>query len=113
MSYSQSKGLMKTLLFSVLCLLASASFCPAAFATDGKKVEIFVTSWCPYCTKLEKFLKEKRIDFSRHDVETDARAKAKHQSLGGGGIPVVLIDAKTVIRGFDKSALCAELKSAC
>ena len=75
------------------------------------RIEIFVTSWCPYCKKLEQFLKDHRINYIRHDIESDKRAKATLATFGGGGVPLTLIDSKRVIRGFDKVQFCQEIKA--
>ena len=75
---------------------------PASPALHGTmKVEIFVTSWCPYCKKLEGFLKSNNVQYTRYDIEKDPQGRAKHQRLGGGGIPVTLINNTKVLRGFE------------
>ena len=71
---------------------------------SGKKVEVFVTSWCPYCRNLEAFLSQKSIAYKSYDVEKDAVGKRIYQQLGGGGVPVVKIGTQ-VIRGFDPAAI--------
>ena len=71
---------------------------------SNAKVEIFVTSWCPYCRKLEDFLKAEKIDFKRYDVETSAEGKRNYEALGGGGIPIVRI-GQQVIQGFDPEGI--------
>lgn len=73
------------------------------------KVEIFVTDWCPYCTKLEEYLRANQIKFTRYDIEKSPVGKRKHQELGGGGIPLVKIGSQ-VIRGFDVSSIQQALK---
>lgn len=75
-----------------------------------KNVEIFITSWCPYCRQLETFLRSKNIKYQRHDIERDVSGKAKYDSLGGGGVPVILIGSK-VIRGFNPNEILAELRN--
>jgi glutaredoxin len=81
---------------------------PAQRSSVSKKVEIFVTSWCPYCQKLENFLKERRVQYIRYDIEHDSKGMQLHQQLGGGGVPVTRIGS-TVIRGFDTQALLQAL----
>lgn len=73
-----------------------------------KKVEIFITDWCPYCRQLETFLKSKKIAYERYDIEKNFAGKKKYKSLGGEGVPLVLIGSK-VIKGFDPDAIQAEL----
>ncbi len=76
--------------------------------TGSKKIEVLVTSWCPYCKKLEKFLKEQRISYVRYDVEHDAKGMQIHNQLGGGGVPVTRIGS-TVLRGFNPDAILQAL----
>lgn len=68
-------------------------------------VEILVTSWCPYCRALEKFLGNHRIPFTRYDIEHDSRGIELYQFLGGGGVPITRIDKRTIIRGFVEQEL--------
>lgn len=72
-------------------------------------VEIFVTSWCPYCRKLENFLKTNRIDYTRYDVEADAKGAAIFEKLGGEGVPMVRV-GKIVIQGYDPERILAALQ---
>lgn len=98
-------------IISLLCLIITISGLPSmSFGQDfdrvssKEKVTILVTSWCPYCQKLENYLKSKKIRFTRYDIENDTRGKSIHEKLGGGGVPVTLIGS-TVVRGFDIEAL--------
>ena len=88
----------------------SSPFVPAQFQKlRDARIEVLVTSWCPYCQKLEKFLKEKKIRYTRYDIDDSARGKDLHLSLGGGGVPVTKI-GDTVIRGFDPAAIMNALE---
>ena len=62
-------------------------------------VQVFVTSWCPYCRQLEAYLKTNRIPYSRFDIEKNKDGARKYEELGGGGVPVVKIGDE-VVRGF-------------
>ena len=62
-----------------------------ALAAPPKKVEIFVTSWCPYCRKLEAFLKQSQIEYTRYDVEKDEKGARLFEDLGGEGVPLVRV----------------------
>ena len=74
------------------------------------QVDIYITSWCPYCRELEKFLVENKVAFKKHDIEKNSNARREYAKLGGGGIPVMTImspgdDAPKIIRGFDPEIL--------
>lgn len=85
-----------------------SAYKPGASA-GSKKVDIYVTSWCGYCRKLEGFLKSKSIPYTRHDIEKSSSARQAHLKLGGGGIPVVKIGSD-VIRGYSPDAILRSLK---
>lgn len=76
---------------------------PKAYAAQPL-VEIFVTTWCPYCKALEDYLQRKNVVYKRYNIEQSSEGKKKHSLLGGGGVPVVKIGTE-VIRGFDPRAI--------
>ncbi len=65
------------------------------------KVEIFMTSWCPYCKKAIAFFKSNGIPFKEYDIEKDPRAKKRMEALGGkkSGVPFIVINGQ-IIRGY-------------
>ena len=81
----------------------------AARPSAQTRVEVFVTSWCGYCRKLESFLKANRIRYSRYDIEKSPSAKQRYDKLGGRGVPVVKIGSD-VIRGYAPDAVLKRLK---
>jgi glutaredoxin len=94
-------------LFTVLGVILTGLACGSAnsetslaAAQQQPLVEVFVTDWCPYCQRLEAFLKENEVVYERKNIEQDAEARAEHQALGGGGIPLTRINGREVIRGF-------------
>jgi len=73
------------------------------------EVEIYVTSWCGYCRKLEKFLTSNGVAYSRFDVEKDAAAKKRFYSYGGNGYPLSRVNGK-IIKGYDEGQIRAALR---
>jgi len=70
-----------------------------------KNIEIYVTSWCPHCANLERFLKSRRIPYKRYDIERDKAAKKRHAEMNpSGGIPVIKI-GDHIIRGNNQRAI--------
>jgi len=67
-------------------------------------VDIYITSWCPYCKKAMAYLRSKNISFNTYNIETDKRAKLKKQKLAPGyaGVPLTVINGK-VLKGFTSS----------
>lgn len=74
------------------------------------KAEIFITSWCPYCRKLETFLKQNQIPYTRYDVEADEKGAEIFKQIGGTGVPVTRV-GNIVIRGCDPERIVAALKT--
>jgi len=77
---------------------------PSADSSKSKKMEIFVTSWCPHCRDLESYLSSKRVQYTKYDIEKDAAGKSKYDQIGVRGVPVVKLGS-TVITGFDRGQL--------
>ena len=92
------------IIFSTLWLLTVPAM------AENAKVDIFVTSWCPYCQKLESFLKQNQIDYTRHDVEADPQSKDLFEQLGGTGVPLARV-GDDVIYGYDTEKILASLKA--
>jgi glutaredoxin-like YruB-family protein len=70
---------------------------PASAA--GPTVEIFVTSWCPYCVKAKAYFDAKGIAYTAYDIEKDAAAAKRYQRYGQRGVPLVII-GDAVIAGY-------------
>ncbi|WP_300163226.1 glutaredoxin domain-containing protein [Solidesulfovibrio sp.] len=88
-----------TALVVTLALLA-ALLAPQAPALAGPpKVEIFVTSWCPYCTKTKAYFDSKGIAYTAFDIEKDPVANMRYQKFGQRGVPLVVI-GDAVIPGY-------------
>lgn len=71
----------------------------------AKKILVYSTTTCPYCSMAKDFLKEHNIKFESIDVTSD-RAKQKEMidKSGQMGVPVIDIDG-TIILGFDEQRL--------
>ena len=74
-----------------------------------KKVEIFVTSWCGYCRKLENFLRKNNISYKKYDIERNTTGQRMYANLRVRGVPVTKIGNK-VISGFNPRGILTELK---
>jgi len=64
-----------------------------------KKVVMYSTSWCGYCKKARNYFSSQGIAFSELDIEKDANAKRQYDSMGGRGVPVILVGEKRM-NGF-------------
>ena len=86
---------------------------PKADPSVSRKVTMFSTRSCPYCTKARRFFEANRVSFSEHDLQTDASARAKLAGLAQKagvnaqslqGVPIIFI-GRQAIRGFDEAQI--------
>ena len=74
-------------------------------------VDIYVTSWCPYCRKAISYLNANGIKFNKYDIEDDLSAAARKKQLAPNynGIPLAVINGK-IVKGFNKDTYKAALQ---
>ncbi len=67
------------------------------------KVDVYTTSYCPYCVRAKTLLKSKGIDFNEIDVTNDEALRAKMVELSGGRrtVPEIFINDK-IVGGYDE-----------
>ncbi len=67
------------------------------------KVELYTTTYCPFCTRAKNLLKRKGIAFDEIDVTEDEELRAKMIEMSGGRrtVPEIFINGK-IIGGFDE-----------
>ena len=69
---------------------------PLQQRTDNQ-VELFVTSWCPYCKKAKEFFRSRGIKITVYDVEKNQQAAARKKKLDGrGGVPFAVINGSNI-----------------
>jgi glutaredoxin len=100
-----------------LALLVLLLFAGSASAADNQtyrnparhQIELYVTSWCPYCKMAEAYLDKRGVEYRKYDVEKDAEAARRLSRLAGSsGIPFAVIDGVT-INGWSEQAYAAAL----
>tara|TARA_Y100000310_G_C20531500_1_gene738692 strand:+ start:593 stop:826 length:234 start_codon:yes stop_codon:yes gene_type:complete len=70
------------------------------------EVKVYSTPTCPWCQKVKAWLKEKEIKFTEFNVADDEAAqKEMVEKSGQMGVPVIIIDDKEPIVGFDEGKL--------
>jgi glutaredoxin 3 len=67
------------------------------------KVEVYTTSYCPYCVRAKSLLKNKGVAFEEIDVSHDREMREKMIELSGGRrtVPEIFINGK-IIGGYDE-----------
>jgi len=70
-----------------------------------KKIKVYSTNTCPYCTMAKEFLEENNVKFENINVSDDQDAAEEMiEKSGQMGVPVVIID-EDIIVGFDKEKI--------
>ena len=71
-----------------------------------KKVEIYSTESCHFCRMAKEFLSANNIAFTDYNVGTDTTKRREMIDKSGQmGVPVIVIDDKDLVIGFDRNAL--------
>ena len=67
------------------------------------KVEVYTTSYCPYCTRAKSLLRSKGVTFEEIDVSGDSALREKMVEMSGGRrtVPEIFINGK-IIGGYDE-----------
>ena len=60
-------------------------------AANSMEVVMYATSWCPYCRQARQYFKRRGIAYREYDIERNPDAKSRYDSLGGKGVPLILI----------------------
>ena len=73
-------------------------------------VELYTTSWCPYCKKAVNFFQSRGIPFTEYNIEKDKSAvRRKRQLDPRGGVPFAVVNGQR-IRGFSETAYLRALE---
>ncbi|MSR87976.1 MAG: NrdH-redoxin [Candidatus Zambryskibacteria bacterium] len=71
-----------------------------------RKVEIYSTATCHFCHLAKEFFNTNGVEYSDYNVGTDHEKRSEMVNITGQmGVPVIIIDNKDVVVGFDKKAL--------
>ncbi len=67
------------------------------------KVELYSTTYCPFCTRAKSLLTRKGVAFDEIDVTDDDELRARMVEMSGGRrtVPEIFIDGK-IIGGYDE-----------
>ncbi len=70
----------------------------------SKKVVVFSSNTCGYCTMAKEYLTEKGVAYEERNVSSDIEARKELMSKGFMGVPVIYVEDE-VIQGFNKAKL--------
>jgi len=70
-----------------------------------KKIKVYTTNTCPYCTMAKEFLKENNVKFENINVSDDQDAAEEMiEKSGQMGVPVIEVGGEIIV-GFDKEKI--------
>jgi len=78
----------------------------------SEQVVLYATSWCGYCAKTREFFAENHIAYQELNVEDAGEGQRRYEKLGGGGIPIIVIDDTKVIHGYNPAGISQALEEA-
>lgn len=67
-------------------------------------IKIYTSNTCPYCISTKEYLKEKGVEYTDMNVQTDKEARKELMAMGHMGVPVLIIDGEEIV-GFDKDKI--------
>jgi glutaredoxin 3 len=67
------------------------------------KVQVYSTTYCPFCTRAKTLLKQKGVAFEEIDVTDDDDLRERMVELSGGRrtVPEIFINGK-IVGGYDE-----------
>lgn len=83
---------------------AARAFCDETQPPPAGTVVMLATAWCPYCAKARGFLNRHGVAWCELDTETSARGRALFRTLGGRGVPVIIVGER-ILHGYDEAEL--------
>lgn len=76
-------------------------------------IEIYSTPSCHFCHMAKEFFTEHGVAFTDYNVGADADKRAEMVDMTGQmGVPVIVVDKKDVVIGFDQKTLTKLLELA-
>ena len=73
-------------------------------------VKMYATDWCGYCRQARQFFARNGIAYTELDIEKSPAAMAEYKSLGGRGVPVILVGSARM-NGYSEQQLVQLLKA--
>jgi glutaredoxin len=74
---------------------------PILNVSGDNQVILYSTTWCGYCAKTREYFADNHIQYTDLDVEHSERGRSDYKSLGGNGIPIVVINNDAPIHGYN------------
>ena len=65
------------------------------------QVVMYMTVWCPYCKKAEKYIKSLGVNLIEYDIEKNKSREKEMKAMNGGSgmVPLIYVEG-IIIRGY-------------
>jgi glutaredoxin len=75
------------------------------------RVVIYMTDWCPYCTKAREYIRAQGVHLVEYNIERDRGASEEMARKTGGrrGVPVIDVEG-IILRGYNPQAIANAIK---
>jgi len=66
-------------------------------------LQVYSATWCPDCRRLERWLDEAAVPYTKVDIETvEGAAERLERETGKRAIPFILVNGKAWVRGYHR-----------
>lgn len=70
---------------------------------QGLDLQVYSAAWCGDCRRLERWLAEQRIAYTKVDIEhTEGAAERLERETGKRAIPFILVNGAHWVRGYHR-----------
>lgn len=83
---------------------------PPPIVQGDNKVVLYSTVWCGYCAKTREYFADNHIEYQDIDVEKTEEGRITYQKMGANGVPIIVINRDTIIRGYDPDEIAMALE---
>ena len=70
---------------------------------QGLALQVYSATWCGDCRRLERWLAENQVAYTKVDIEhLDGAAERLERETGKRAIPFILVNSRRWVRGYHK-----------
>ncbi|WP_171996358.1 glutaredoxin family protein [Psychrobacter sp. DAB_AL43B] len=94
-------------------LINASTVTPDSVACDASEkndIVLYGAVWCGYCEQTRQLLASNNVDYCEYDIERSAEGFRQFESLGGGGVPLMLFNGE-LIQGYNKPEIELQIRN--
>ncbi len=93
--------------------ISASTVVPESVACDASEkndIVLYGAVWCGYCEQTRQLLASNNVDYCEYDIERSAEGFRQYESLGGGGVPLILFNGE-LIQGYNKPEIELQIRN--